>query len=55
MEVAIIVEVLKIVAGVVLEIGRRNGMNEEQLQAYAKQIDELFMQLPSANELPDVE
>ena len=54
MEPVIIVELLKIIASVVLEIGRRNGMSQEELESYANQIDDLFMQLPSATELPDI-
>jgi hypothetical protein len=52
MEVAIIIELLKVISGVVMEVARQNGMSDEEILAYQKQLDDAFMALPSANELP---
>lgn len=53
METTLIIELLKVIASVVLEVARQNGMSAEELDAYRLEIDEAFMALPSAGELPN--
>jgi hypothetical protein len=48
----IIIELLKIIISVLLDLARQSKMSDEQLKAYRQQVDDIFMSLPSAKDLP---
>lgn len=49
---AIIIELLKIILSVLFDLARQSKMSDEQIKAYQKQVDDVFMAMPSAKDLP---
>jgi hypothetical protein len=52
MGAALVIELLKLAISFGLDFAREQQMTDEQIKAYRDKIDDIFMKLPSASELP---
>lgn len=49
-----IAELLKLAIFLAIDFAREQKMTDEQLKEYRQKVDDIFMQLPSAKDLPEV-